>query len=53
MIKYKKMTKETYRMNGEPCSIGRVIYTPTTKSESTVSKKNEEERAMSLLEWLE
>jgi len=33
------MTRETYRTNGEPCSIGLVTYTATTKPESTVSKR--------------
>jgi len=33
------MTKETYRMKGEPCSIGLVTYTATTKPESPVSKR--------------
>jgi len=33
------MTKENYRTNGKPCSIGLVTYTTTTKPESTVSKR--------------
>jgi len=37
------MTRETYRANGEPCSIGLVTYTATTKRESTVSKRTDKE----------
>jgi len=42
------MTKETYRTNGEPCSIGLVTYTATTKPESTVSKRTNERRRKGL-----
>ena len=33
------MRRETYRTNGEPCSIGLVTYTAMTKTECTVSKE--------------